>query len=389
MSKILLVEDDKSLREIYGVRLLAEGYDIVSAGDGEEALAVAIREKPDLIISDVMMPKISGFEMLDLLRSNDATKSMKVIMMTALSSDAQRERGEKLGADRYLVKSQVGIEDVVRTVHEIMGDKPPVAAEPTQAPTAPSVSPVPTTTDLSSSATATDSPQSAVSATVPTPDPVSVPNPGPAIVQSNPTPQQMVTPLAAPLPGVSNPSSSTAQSTTEEPALPPIAPPADPPTPTANDAMPTVAPVDDQAKATTPADNVPSYQPRDKTVAEEEAEEDATIGNSSYNPAVDLTQSQSSSSSHARIIQPVSDGITPKIDINNLLAQEDAKDMGLNPTNIAATNPEPATVAEALGKTDQLDETNVHSQLTDANAQIQSDVPSMGDNKTIVFPSQQ
>jgi len=61
----------------------------------------------------------------------------------------------------------------------------------------------------------------------------------------------------------------------------------------------------------------------------------------------------------------------------------------LNPTNIAATNPEPATVAEALGKTDQLDETNVHSQLTDANAQIQSDVPSMGDNKTIVFPSQQ
>ena len=59
MSKILLVEDDKSLREIYGVRLLAEGYDIVSAGDGEEALAMAIKDRPDLIVSDVMMPKIS------------------------------------------------------------------------------------------------------------------------------------------------------------------------------------------------------------------------------------------------------------------------------------------------------------------------------------------
>jgi len=132
MTKILLVEDDKSLREIYGVRLLAEGYDIVSAGDGEEALAMAIKEKPSLIVSDVMMPKISGFDMLDILRSTTETKDIKVIMMTALSSEDQRARGEALGADRYLVKSQVGIEDVVRTVHDVLGDAPvagPTAAQ--------------------------------------------------------------------------------------------------------------------------------------------------------------------------------------------------------------------------------------------------------------------
>lgn len=128
MTKILLVEDDKSLREIYGVRLLAEGYDIVSAGDGEEALAMAIKEKPNLIVSDVMMPKISGFDMLDILRSTTETRDIKVIMMTALSSDDQRTRGEQLGADRYLVKSQVGIEDVVRTVHEVLGDGAGAAA---------------------------------------------------------------------------------------------------------------------------------------------------------------------------------------------------------------------------------------------------------------------
>ena len=122
MTKILLVEDDKSLREIYGVRLLAEGYDIVSAGDGEEALAMAIKERPNLIVSDVMMPKISGFDMLDILRSTTETRGIKVIMMTALSSEDQRKRGEQLGADRYLVKSQVGIEDVVRTVHEVLDD---------------------------------------------------------------------------------------------------------------------------------------------------------------------------------------------------------------------------------------------------------------------------
>ncbi len=123
MSKIMLVEDDNSLREIYSIRLTAEGYTIVSAGDGEEALAVAVRERPDLVISDVMMPKISGFDMLDILRSTPETKDIKVIMMTALSSEDQRIRGENLGADRYLVKSQVGIEDVVNAVHDVLGDR--------------------------------------------------------------------------------------------------------------------------------------------------------------------------------------------------------------------------------------------------------------------------
>ena len=150
MTKIMLVEDDKSLREIYGVRLLAEGYDIVSAGDGEEALAMAIKERPQLIVSDVMMPKISGFDMLDILHSTTETKNIKVIMMTALSTEEQRQRGEALGADRYLVKSQVGIEDVVRVVHEVLEDRPAApaatassAAPAAAAPTAPAVQPAP------------------------------------------------------------------------------------------------------------------------------------------------------------------------------------------------------------------------------------------------------
>ena len=156
----MLVEDDKSLREIYGVRLLAEGYDIVSAGDGEEALAVAIKERPALIVTDVMMPKISGFDMLDILRSTTETKDIKVIMMTALSSDDNKDRSERLGADRYLVKSQVGIEDVVRVVHEVLGDQgqqpaarpsftapipAPVAAPPAPAPAPAVARPAPVT----------------------------------------------------------------------------------------------------------------------------------------------------------------------------------------------------------------------------------------------------
>lgn len=150
MIKILLVEDDASLREIYGVRLLAEGYDIVSASDGEEALAMAIKERPSLIITDVMMPKISGFDMLDILRSTTETRNIKVIVMTALGSEEQRARGNQLGADRYLVKSQVGIEDVVRTVYEVLEDKPatgpsaPTTPSAPNPPAAPPVAPAPT-----------------------------------------------------------------------------------------------------------------------------------------------------------------------------------------------------------------------------------------------------
>lgn len=122
--KIMVVEDDAALREIYGIRIVAEGYDVVSAGDGEEALAVAVREKPDLILADVMMPKISGFDMLDILRNTPETANIHVIMMTALSGEDQRARGEQLGCDRYLVKSQVGIEDVINAIHEVLNDRP-------------------------------------------------------------------------------------------------------------------------------------------------------------------------------------------------------------------------------------------------------------------------
>ncbi len=121
--KVMVVEDDAALREIYGIRIAAEGYDVVSAGDGEEALAVAVREKPDLVLSDVMMPKISGFDMLDILRNTPETADIRVIMMTALSSEDQSERGESLGCNRYLVKSQIGIEDMINAIHEVLGDK--------------------------------------------------------------------------------------------------------------------------------------------------------------------------------------------------------------------------------------------------------------------------
>ena len=182
MAKIMLVEDDKSLREIYSIRLVAEGYDVVSAGDGEEALAMAVQEKPDLILSDVMMPKISGFDMLDILRSTPETKDIKVIMMTALSSEDQRQRGENLGANKYLVKSQVGIEDVINAVHEVMGDKGATAGTPSSSADAPLAGSTESTASSGAPASSNPSPAEAPSASV-TPAPVETPAPAPVAPQ--------------------------------------------------------------------------------------------------------------------------------------------------------------------------------------------------------------
>src|SRR5438309_5902860 len=120
MAKVLLVEDDNNLREIFQMRLQAEGYNTLVAGDGEEALGVAVKEKPDLIIADVMMPKLSGFEMLETLRTAPEMASTKTIMMTALGQPEDRARGERLGVLKYLVKSQVTLEDFVRVVGEVL-----------------------------------------------------------------------------------------------------------------------------------------------------------------------------------------------------------------------------------------------------------------------------
>jgi DNA-binding response OmpR family regulator len=140
MAKLMLVEDDNNLREIYEARLQAEGYDIVTAKDGEEGLTVAKSEKPDLVISDVMMPKISGFEMLDILRNTEGLKNVKVIMLTALGQSDDQQRADQLGADRYLVKSQVTLEDIVKAAHELLEDEP---APEIHAPAAPEPVPVP------------------------------------------------------------------------------------------------------------------------------------------------------------------------------------------------------------------------------------------------------
>lgn len=119
--KILLVEDDDALASVYQTRLQAEGFEMKRVPNGEEALATTIAFKPDLILLDVMMPKVSGFDVLDILRNTPETSNVKVIMLTALNQDSDKQRALDLGVDDYLVKSQVVIADVVDRIKQHLG----------------------------------------------------------------------------------------------------------------------------------------------------------------------------------------------------------------------------------------------------------------------------
>ena len=119
--KILLVEDDEVLASVYRTRLEMEDFEVMEVHDGEQALTAALRYRPDLMILDAMMPKISGFDVLDILRNTPETMNLQIIMLTALSQESDRERAEKLGVDEYLIKSQVMISDVIEKVREHLG----------------------------------------------------------------------------------------------------------------------------------------------------------------------------------------------------------------------------------------------------------------------------
>lgn len=119
--RILLVEDDDALANVYIGRLEAEGFAIRRVSNGEQALDAAKEYKPDLVMLDIMMPKVSGFEVLDILRNTPETVNLKIMVLSALGQDSDKQKAEQLGADDYLVKSQVVITDVVVRIRRLLG----------------------------------------------------------------------------------------------------------------------------------------------------------------------------------------------------------------------------------------------------------------------------
>lgn len=101
--KVLLADDEEVIRKLVALTL-GDDYDIYYASDGEEAVQVARREHPDLMFLDVMMPKLDGFEVCRLLKSDPATAETIIIMLSARGQDGDKRLGQEAGADHYFVK---------------------------------------------------------------------------------------------------------------------------------------------------------------------------------------------------------------------------------------------------------------------------------------------
>lgn len=121
--KILVVEDETFLVKIYAVKLKKEGFDVTIATDGEEAVKQAAEVKPDLILLDLILPKMNGFEALEKMRANPVNKTTPVIVLSNLGQEEDIKRAEALGATDYLVKANFSIQDVIAKMKEVLARK--------------------------------------------------------------------------------------------------------------------------------------------------------------------------------------------------------------------------------------------------------------------------
>jgi DNA-binding response OmpR family regulator len=101
---VLVADDDPDIRSLVALRLERSGYEVVAAGDGEQALAAALERVPDLALLDVMMPKLDGYEVTERLRQQEATRHLPVILLTARVQESDIARGVEAGADDYVKK---------------------------------------------------------------------------------------------------------------------------------------------------------------------------------------------------------------------------------------------------------------------------------------------
>ena len=121
--KILLIEDDKFLRKAAEATLHRHGFDVLVATNGEEGLKLAKKDAPDLILLDLIMPKVNGFEVLRTLKSEPATAQIPVIVLTNLGQQNDSVMARKLGALDYWVKANLGLEELAERVKTVLAGR--------------------------------------------------------------------------------------------------------------------------------------------------------------------------------------------------------------------------------------------------------------------------
>ena len=122
MAKILVIEDDASLGKALVIKLQSLKYEVDRAGNGQEGLALALANHHDLILLDLIMPILSGTDMLKALRQDEWGKSVPVIIMTNLSGENRIAQATDLGANEYIVKADMDINDIVKEVERYLNE---------------------------------------------------------------------------------------------------------------------------------------------------------------------------------------------------------------------------------------------------------------------------
>lgn len=122
--RILLAEDDRFLRRAAEARLRQHGFEVLIAHDGEEALQVARAERPDLVLLDVVMPRLQGFEVLKALKRDAVTARIPVIVLSNLGQNSDVEQAIALGAEAYLVKAHLSLQDLVQKIDATLASEP-------------------------------------------------------------------------------------------------------------------------------------------------------------------------------------------------------------------------------------------------------------------------
>lgn len=118
---VLLIEDDEFLAELYATKLNLEGFDVIAAADGKKGLKLALEKRPDVVLLDIILPKMDGFEVLKNLRADAAAKTIPVILLTNLSQKDEVKRGLELGAVDYLIKAHFMPSEVVKKIKTLVG----------------------------------------------------------------------------------------------------------------------------------------------------------------------------------------------------------------------------------------------------------------------------
>lgn len=123
MKRILIAEDEPSIVLSLQFLLGEAGYDVITASNGSDAVALAERHKPDLLVLDIMLPVVDGFQVCRTLRANPELRSMRILILTARGREHEVERGMALGANAYVTKP-FGTRELMKTVEQLLGGTP-------------------------------------------------------------------------------------------------------------------------------------------------------------------------------------------------------------------------------------------------------------------------